>query len=251
MTEKLLIDNVSKTFNGKISLDTTSLSVSDGELITIVGPSGCGKSTLFNIISGVLQPTEGNVIINDKDVTNVPGNVGYMMQKDLLLPWKSTLENILTGVSLTRKPTKEDLELAISMAQEYGLGDYLDNFPHSMSGGMRQRAAFLRTLMFDRDVLLLDEPFGALDSQTRLSMQEWLLKVWAEQRRTVLFVTHDVEEAVFLADRVVVMTPRPGRIEKIIDIDLPRPRTRTILTDQKFVEYKRMILNLIYGGGKE
>ncbi|MFT8536842.1 ABC transporter ATP-binding protein [Bifidobacterium aquikefiri] len=251
MTEKLLIDNVSKTFNGKISLVTTSLSVSDGELITIVGPSGCGKSTLFNIISGVLQPTEGNVIINDKDVTNVPGNVGYMMQKDLLLPWKSTLENILTGVSLTRKPTKEDLELAISMAQEYGLGDYLDNFPHSMSGGMRQRAAFLRTLMFDRDVLLLDEPFGALDSQTRLSMQEWLLKVWAEQRRTVLFVTHDVEEAVFLADRVVVMTPRPGRIEKIIDIDLPRPRTRTILTDQKFVEYKRMILNLIYGGGKE
>jgi ABC-type nitrate/sulfonate/bicarbonate transport system ATPase subunit len=246
MSHKLNIENVSKQYAGTYALAPTNLTVSDGEFITIVGPSGCGKSTLFNIISGVLNPTEGDVLIDEKDVTNAPGHVGYMMQKDLLLPWKSTFENILLGISLTRKASKEEQERAATLAERYGLGTFLNNFPHTMSGGMRQRAAFLRTLMFNKDVLLLDEPFGALDSQTRFSMQQWLLDVWSEQRRTILFITHDVEEAVFLADRVVVMSPRPGRIEEIIPIEIERPRERGILTSEAFIAYKRQILDLIY-----
>ncbi|MCI1674166.1 MAG: ABC transporter ATP-binding protein [Bifidobacterium tibiigranuli] len=246
MSYKLHIENVSKQYAGTYALTPTSLTVNDGEFITIVGPSGCGKSTLFNIVSGVLSPTQGTVAIDGNDVTNAPGHVGYMMQKDLLLPWKSTFENILLGISLTRKPTEQEKTQAAALATRYGLGPFLNNFPHTMSGGMRQRAAFLRTLMFNKDVLLLDEPFGALDSQTRFSMQQWLLNVWNDQRRTILFITHDVEEAVFLADRVVVMSPRPGKVEKIIPIELERPRERGILTSQSFISYKRQILDLIY-----
>jgi ABC-type nitrate/sulfonate/bicarbonate transport system ATPase subunit len=177
MSYKLHIENVSKQYAGTYALTPTSLTVNDGEFITIVGPSGCGKSTLFNIVSGVLNPTQGTVAIDGNDVTNTPGHVGYMMQKDLLLPWKSTFENILLGISLTRKPTAQEKTQAAALATRYGLGPFLNNFPHTMSGGMRQRAAFLRTLMFNKDVLLLDEPFGALDSQTRFSMQQWLLNV--------------------------------------------------------------------------
>jgi ABC-type nitrate/sulfonate/bicarbonate transport system ATPase subunit len=243
---KLEIRDVVQRFDTTVALSRTSLSVRDGEFISIVGPSGCGKSTLFNIVSGILRPTEGHVVLDGQDVTGRAGTVGYMLQKDLLLPWRSTLDNILLGASLTRRVTRADRARAADLATQYGLGEFLDHYPHAMSGGMRQRVALMRTLAFARDVMLLDEPFGALDSQTRMEMQRWLLSVWSEQRSTILFVTHDVDEAIFLADRVVVMSPRPGRIRHVFDVGLERPRGLGTLTAPQFTELKRDILALIY-----
>lgn len=243
---KLEIRDVVQRFEGTEALTRTSLAVPDGEFVSIVGPSGCGKSTLFNIVSGILRPTSGQVLLDQRDITARPGHVGYMLQKDLLLPWKTALENITLGAALTRRVTRNDREQAAILASRYGLGDFLNHYPHAMSGGMRQRVALMRTLAFARDVMLLDEPFGALDSQTRMEMQQWLLGVWAEQRSTLLFVTHDVDEAIFLADRVVVMSSRPGRIRQVFDVGLPRPRELDTLTDPRFTALKRDIFALIY-----
>jgi ABC-type nitrate/sulfonate/bicarbonate transport system ATPase subunit len=245
---KLEIRDVEQRFDSTVALSRTSLAVQDGEFISIVGPSGCGKSTLFNVVSGIQRPTAGRVLLDGADVTGRSGRVGYMLQKDLLLPWRSTLDNILLGASLTRRVSRADRAHAAGLATQYGLGDFLDHYPHAMSGGMRQRVALMRTLAFARDVMLLDEPFGALDSQTRMEMQRWLLRVWAEQRSTILFVTHDVDEAIFLADRVVVMSPRPGRIRQVFDVGLQRPRGLETLTTPEFTALKHDILALIYEG---
>lgn len=246
---KLEVRNVVQRFESTVALSETSLTVRAGEFISIVGPSGCGKSTLFNIVSGILKPTEGQVLLDGKDVTAQPGHVGYMLQKDLLLSWKTALENINLGATLTRRVTRADKVNAAELATKYGLGAFLNHYPHAMSGGMRQRVALMRTLTFARDVMLLDEPFGALDSQTRLEMQQWLLSVWAEQQSTILFVTHDVDEAIFLADRVVVMSARPGRIRQVFDVDLPRPRGLDLLTSPEFTALKRQTLEIIYEAG--
>ena len=243
---KLELREIDQRFGATVALTSTSLHVDDGEFIAIVGPSGCGKSTLFNIVSGIQRPTGGQILLDEAEVTGKSGHVGYMLQKDLLMPWRSTLENIALGAALTRRVTRADRARAAEMATRYGLGDFLDHYPHAMSGGMRQRVALMRTLAFARDVMLLDEPFGALDSQTRMEMQQWLLRVWAEQRSTILFVTHDVDEAIFLADRVVVMSPRPGRIRQVFDVGLERPRDLETLTDPRFIALKRDILALIY-----
>jgi ABC-type branched-subunit amino acid transport system ATPase component len=221
---KLLVEKVTQQFGETFALAETTLHVEEGEFVAIVGPSGCGKSTLFNIVSGILKPTSGSVYLNDQETTGVAGKVGYMLQKDLLLPWKTTIENIVLGASLTRRVTNQDKAAAVKMATRYGLGDFINHYPHAMSGGMRQRVALMRTMSFARDVMLLDEPFGALDSQTRMEMQRWLLSVWTDLKSTILFVTHDVDEAIFLADRVVVMEPGPGRIASEHRIELPRPR---------------------------
>ncbi len=246
---KLEVRNVVQRFESTVALSETSLNIRAGEFISIVGPSGCGKSTLFNIVSGILKPTEGQVLLDGNDVTGQPGHVGYMLQKDLLLSWKTALENINLGATLTRRVTREDKVNAAELATKYGLGAFLNHYPHAMSGGMRQRVALMRTLTFARDVMLLDEPFGALDSQTRLEMQQWLLSVWAEQQSTILFVTHDVDEAIFLADRVVVMSARPGRIRQVFDVDLPRPRGLALLTSPEFTGLKRQTLEIIYEEG--
>jgi ABC-type nitrate/sulfonate/bicarbonate transport system ATPase subunit len=153
------------------------------------------------------------------------------------------------GAALTRRVTRADKASAAALATKYGLGGFLNHYPHAMSGGMRQRVALMRTLTFARDVMLLDEPFGALDSQTRMEMQQWLLSVWTEQRSTILFVTHDVDEAIFLADRVVVMSARPGRVRHVFDVDLPRPRGLDVLTSPAFTALKRSTLEIIYEGG--
>jgi ABC-type nitrate/sulfonate/bicarbonate transport system ATPase subunit len=202
---------------------------------------------LFNIVSGLVRPDTGRVLIDDRDVTNTAGNVGYMLQKDLLMPWRTVIGNITLGAALKRRVTKADTAEAVEFAERYGLGDFLDHYPHALSGGMRQRVALMRTLATKSDVLLLDEPFGALDSQTRLEMQQWLLAVWAETHRTVLFVTHDVDESIFLSDRVLVMGPRPGRIVAELTVDLPRPRTLAMMTSTPFIEIKRDILELLHG----
>jgi len=243
---KLRAENVRHNFGATAALAPTTLEVEDGEFASIVGPSGCGKSTLFNIISGLLRPTAGRVFLDEHDVTAQTGRVGYMLQKDLLLPWRTVTQNIVLGASLTGRVTRKDKEEAVALARRYGLGEFVDHYPHALSGGMRQRVALMRTLAVHKDVMLLDEPFGALDSQTRLRMQQWLLDVWHEQQRTVVFITHDVDEAIFLSDRVHVMSARPGAFRASFDIDLPRPRSIEILTSAAFIEMKREILQLIY-----
>jgi ABC-type nitrate/sulfonate/bicarbonate transport system ATPase subunit len=246
---KLVADRITVRFDRTLAVRDASLEVRDGEFVSIVGPSGCGKSTLFNVVSGLLEPTSGRVLIDGRDVTGSTGHVGYMLQKDLLMPWRTVVGNIVLGAALTRGATEGDEAEARTLAERYGLAGFLDHYPHALSGGMRQRVALMRTLAVHRDVLLLDEPFGALDSQTRLSMQQWLLEVWDELDRTVLFVTHDVDEAIFVSDRVLVMSPRPGRVASEVDVPLERPRRLEMLTTPSFMERKRQILELLYGQG--
>ena len=246
---KLQVENVRHSFGETAVLAPISLEVGAGEFVSIVGPSGCGKSTLFNIVSGLIGPTEGRVRIDERDVTGQTGHVGYMLQKDLLLPWRTVTENIVLGASLHGRVTQRDREEARALAERYGLGEYVDYYPHALSGGMRQRVALMRTLAFRKTVMLLDEPFGALDSQTRLQMQQLLLRVWSDLGHTIVFITHDVDEAIFLSHRVVVMSPRPGRIRETFPIELPRPRGVELLTAPEFVERKRQILGLVYSGG--
>jgi ABC-type nitrate/sulfonate/bicarbonate transport system ATPase subunit len=243
---KLTIDSVEVRFGETLALAETSLEVKDGEFITLVGPSGCGKTTLMNVIAGLQQPTSGRVVMDGANITRRPGHVGYMFQKDLLIPWRTVTGNIVLGAALTGRATKADRAGARELAARYGLGDFVDHYPHALSGGMRQRVALMRTLAFHKDVLLLDEPFGALDAQTRLEMQQWLLEVWADSGRTVLFITHDVDEAVFLADRVMVMSARPGRIQAVHEVALPRPRTVDTLMTPAFMELKSQVLSGLY-----
>ncbi|TCV93011.1 ABC transporter ATP-binding protein [Biostraticola tofi] len=243
---KLSIQNVSRQFGELTALAPTDLTVDDGEFICVVGPSGCGKSTLFNLISGVLAPDSGKIMIDGQDITGRSGHVGYMLQKDLLLPWMTVIDNIVLGAVLTGGATRDQRAAAVALAKRYGIGEFINHYPSALSGGMRQRVALMRTLAMQHEVMLLDEPFGALDSQTRLSMQQWLLTVWAEQKRTVIFITHDTDEAILLADRVVVMTPRPGRVREIIKVDIPRPRPLSCLTSPEFINIKRQILDLVY-----
>lgn len=238
---KLVVSGVGCRFGDVQALDHIDLAVDRGEFVSLVGPSGCGKSTLFNVLSGLQRPATGSVSIDGDDVTNRTGHVGYMMQKDLLLPWRTVIGNITLGASLTRGATPADRAQAVVLASRYGLGDFLSHYPHALSGGMRQRVAFMRTLALGKDVLLLDEPFGALDSQTRLDMQMWLMSVCRDLAATILFVTHDVDEAIFLSDRVVVMSARPGRIATTVPVSLPRPRSEDTLVTTEFIEIKRAV----------
>ena len=243
---KVVVDDVTVRFEGLLAIDHLSLAIARCEFVSIVGPSGSGKSTLFNLVSGLVRPTSGRVLIDGRDVTGETGHVGYMLQKDLLIPWRTVVGNIVLGAALTRGVTTRDREEAATLATRYGLGEFLDHYPHALSGGMRQRVALMRTLALHTDVLLLDEPFGALDSQTRLDMQLWLLSVYEDLDVTILFVTHDVDEAIFLADRVTVMSERPGRIVADLPISLPRPRDLDVLTSPSFTELKRDVLRLLH-----
>jgi ABC-type nitrate/sulfonate/bicarbonate transport system ATPase subunit len=227
-------------------LGDISLDIAEGEFVCLLGASGCGKSTLFNAVSGLLKVDGGSIKLEDQDVIGKPGQVGYMLQKDLLLPWRTALDNIVLGASLTRGATKADKDKAAALATHYGLGNYLNHYPSALSGGMRQRVALMRTIAAGREVMLLDEPFGALDSQTRFTMQRWLLQVWSEMKRTILFVTHDIDEALFLADRVVVMLPRPGRIARILEVNLARPREVDCMASTPFMALKADVLKLLY-----
>jgi ABC-type nitrate/sulfonate/bicarbonate transport system ATPase subunit len=247
VNELLQLDNIAKSFGSTVALEPTSLTIEDGSFVAIVGPSGCGKSTLFNVIAGLLQPDSGEVHVANQVVTGASGHVGYMLQKDLLMPWRTVEDNITMAARLTRGVTPEDRVEARRVAHQYGLGEFLRHYPHALSGGMRQRVAFMRTLVTRHPLLLLDEPFGALDAQTRLEMQQWLLQVWKEAQRTVLFITHDVDESIFLSDRVLVMSPRPGRIIADFANPLERPRSLDVLTDLRFVELKSQILHLLHG----
>lgn len=247
---KLRLDNVSMVFPTEAgdftALAPLDLDIEAGRLVSLIGPSGCGKSTIFNIVAGLQFPTTGQVLIDGEDVTGMIGQVGYMLQKDLLLPWRTVLDNVLLGMEIRGAPARESRERALTLLSRYGLGGFEQSFPPALSGGMRQRAALLRTLLIDMDVMLLDEPFGALDAQTKSQMQEWLLQLFNDFGRTIVFVTHDVEEAVFLSDEIVVMGTRPGRMLERRTVDLPRPRNRSIVSSPEFVAIKKHCLDLLH-----
>jgi ABC-type nitrate/sulfonate/bicarbonate transport system ATPase subunit len=248
-TTKLRIDNVSMAFATPAglfeALAQVSLLVPAGRFVSLIGPSGCGKSTIFNIVAGLQEPTAGRVMIDGVDATGTIGRVGYMLQKDLLLPWRTLIDNIILGMEIQGVPLRQARDKALPLLRRYGLGGFEQAYPNALSGGMRQRAALLRTLLFDTDVILLDEPFGALDAQTKLQMQEWLLALWSDFAKTVVFVTHDVEEAIFLSDEVHVMGTRPGRVVETLAVDLPRPRLRSCTTTPAFMAMKERCLELL------
>jgi ABC-type nitrate/sulfonate/bicarbonate transport system ATPase subunit len=213
-----------------------------GEFVVLIGPSGCGKSTVLNILCGLMQPDSGEVLLDGEPVRHRTGLVGYMLQKDLLLPWRKVLDNVILGPEISGLDRNVAREEAVQLLPLFGLEGFEDSYPATLSGGMRQRAALLRTFLCRRNAMLLDEPFGALDALTRRGLQEWLLEIWGRFRQTILFITHDVDEAVYLADRVYVMTPRPGRIKVELDVRLPRPRQREMITSNEFAALKGRLL---------
>ena len=224
------------------ALDNVSFKVMPGEFVTIIGASGSGKSTLFNLGVGLLEPDEGEILIDGEKPENRAGMVGYMPQRDLLLPWRSILDNTIIPLEIQGIPKQESRQKALEMLPHFGLETFENEYPSALSGGMRQRAALLRTWLMGRSTLLLDEPFGALDALTRKELQNWLLRVWQEFGRTVMFITHDVEEAVYLADRVIVLSARPGKIKRELKIDLPRPRHQSIIAEPEFGKLVRELL---------
>ena len=225
-----------------------SLHAERGAFVTIIGPSGCGKSTLFGIISGLQQPDQGQICFDGVPVMQRIGAVGYMPQRDLLLPWRRVLDNVILGPEVH----SEDLPAARREAREllplFGLEGFADSYPAALSGGMRQRAALLRTILCRKDIMLLDEPFGALDAITRNALQEWLLQVWHKFRYTILFITHDVDEAVFLSDYVYVLTARPARVRLELAIPLARPRSREMTLTPEFAAVKQHLLSALEPG---
>ena len=249
---KIEVVGVSKIFRREgrnvVALGETSLGVEEGRFASIIGPSGCGKSTLFNIMAGLMPPTTGQVYADGESVVCRAGTVGYMLQKDLLLPWRTILDNIILGLEVRGVPKKQAVERALPLMERYGLKGFDGHYPNELSGGMRQRAALLRTLLYDRDILLLDEPFGALDAQTRFSMQNWLLEIWKDFGKTVLFVTHDIDEAVYLSDDIYVFSPRPGRVRAKITVTIERPRKPADMTTPEFMELKHHLLDLLSDG---
>lgn len=250
---RLELRAVSKLFAGRgeqvLALEQIDLSAGDGEFVALVGPSGCGKSTLLNIIAGLEQPTTGEVLLDGEPAPERLGRTAYMHQRDLLLPWRSVLDNAILGLEVEGVPRREARERATKLLARFGLEGFAHDYPATLSGGMRQRAAFLRTVLSDKPIMLLDEPFGALDALTRADLQEWLLDLWDELRRTIIFITHDVEEAILLADRVAVMSPRPGRVIHTARVGLPRPRRYEMVTSPDFVVLKAELLDALRGAG--
>jgi ABC-type nitrate/sulfonate/bicarbonate transport system ATPase subunit len=237
---------VSRTFRSRErtveALAPTDIWLAPGEFVTLLGPSGCGKSTLMKVVAGLLEPTSGEAAVFGESATKKRGRVAYMPQRDTLLPWRSVLANATLAMEVAGVPKAEARAEAADLLTRFGLGDFLDANPDSLSGGMRQRLALIRTVLFPRDVLLLDEPLGALDAQTRLVIQEWLLDLLDEKKKAVLFITHDVDEATYLSDRVYSMSARPGRVIDEVVVDLPRPRRQEVRVSPEFVAVRNRLL---------
>jgi len=247
---KLVTDHLSKVFATRDAqvqaVDDISLTVRAGEFVSIVGASGCGKTTLLRMIDGLIKPTSGSVAIDGRPIAG-PGSakVAFVFQQDRLLPWRDIARNTLIGPEIQRRESGATRDLAKEFIELVGLSGFQRHFPHELSGGMRQRVNLARALAVEPEVLLMDEPFASLDAQTREIMQTELLRIWRETKKTVLFVTHQIDEAVFLSDRVIVLTVRPGRIKEEIIVDLPRPRELGLKRSVEFVRYTDHIWKLI------
>ncbi len=231
------LENVCKKFGQRTVLQNVSLYLNRGEFVSILGPSGCGKSTLFNIITGFVKEDGGSVFVKD--------DIGYMQQKDLLLPWKTVISNVVLPLDIRKVNRNKSRKIAEKYIDMFGLGGYEDKYPYELSGGMRQRASFLRTFLSSKEIMLLDEPFGALDSITRGKMQRWILNMKRKLGRSVLFVTHDVEEAIVLSDRIYVLSSKPSKVKKEIAVDFNRDDKENRLFSQELLSMKQDILKLL------
>lgn len=236
----LELSNVVKKYNEEVpdsptivALDNISLSVESGEFISVIGPSGCGKSTMLEVISGLQQPTSGELWINGETYSGVHDDIGFIFQEESTFPWKTTIENVSFGLKMNNVPVDERHQKSQNIIDMVGLSGFEDSYPSQLSGGMKQRVAIARTLVMDPNIMLMDEPFGALDEQTRVKLGEELLRIWRETNKTILFVTHSINEAIQLSDRVVVMTSG-GSIRRLVNIDIPRPRDASVTTTEQF-----------------
>ena len=247
---KLRIDNVKKVFDGRggemVALNGVSMDILDNEFICVVGPSGCGKSTLLNIIAGLSEPTSGAVYCNGKEVQGTGTERGVVFQQYALFPWLTVRKNVMFALEMRGVKGKEAQEEAMTYLKMVDLEKFADHYPKELSGGMKQRVALARAYAMNPSLLLMDEPFGALDAQTRAQLQADLLELWEKENKTCFFITHDVEEAVLLAQRVGIMSARPGRINKIVDIDIPYPRTQETRLTNRFTELKNDIWATVY-----
>lgn len=228
-----------------LALEDINLSVAEREFVAILGPSGCGKSTLLNMVAGFDRPTRGTVRVDGEEIVDPSPRRGVVFQEPALFPWFSVMENVLFGPKTQRQPVADYRRRAEQILEQVALRGFEASYPAELSGGMRQRVGIARVLVMQPQVLLMDEPFGSLDAQTRMLMQELLLQVWERHHQTVLFITHDIEEALLLADRVCVMTARPGRIKKSIEVRIPRPRAIEVTTSPEFNALRREVLALI------
>lgn len=243
----LVLQDLSKSFviDGKSEVEALShldLEVSEGEFVSILGPSGCGKTTLLRIIAGLDHASGGTILLNGNPISGPCPRMAMIFQEYSLYPWKTVIDNIAFGLEVKGVETQARREKARELLELVGLQDFSGNFPYELSGGMRQRVAVARALAIDPQILLMDEPFGALDAQTRNMLQKELLEIWEKTKKTVVFVTHSVDEAVFLSDRIIVLTARPGTIKEVINIDLTRPRDRT---GAEFARIRRYVLDLV------
>ncbi len=247
---KLKIDHVEKIYEGRtgkmIALNGVDLDIMENEFICVVGPSGCGKSTLLNIIAGLLDATSGAVYLDGKKIEGTGTERGVVFQQYALFPWLTVLKNVMFGLKLKGMPDDQAKEIAMKYIKMVQLEDFVNSYPKELSGGMKQRVAIARAYAVQPEVLLMDEPFGALDAQTRTQLQAELVRTWQEEKKTCFFITHDVEEAIILANRVIVMSARPGRIKTIVDIDLPYPRTQDLKMEKQFLDLKAHIWGEVY-----
>ena len=250
LTPKVVIKDVKKIYDGRngpvVALNGANLEIRNNEFICVVGPSGCGKSTLLNILAGLLEPTSGEVLVDGKPVEGTSVDRGVVFQQYALFPWLTVKKNVEFGLKLQKKSKEECEEIAMKYIKMVGLEKFTNSYPKELSGGMKQRVAIARAYAVNPSLLLMDEPFGALDAQTRTQLQTELLKTWEEEMKTCFFITHDVEEAILLASRVVVMSARPGRIKEVIDIAIPYPRDQESKMLPRFTELKNYIWNMVY-----
>lgn len=249
LINKLLLNRIDSTYYSEEQelpvLKNISVIVGAGEFVSVLGPSGSGKSTILKIAAGLLKPDQGRVLIDDTDVTGQSRLVGYMPQQDLLFPWKTLKQNAAMPLIAAGSGKYKAYARVEELLPVFGLAGFADYYPQQLSGGMRQRAALLRTMLIDSDLMLLDEPFASLDALTRDNLQGWLLEIWDRFKRSVLFVTHSIDEAIYLSDRIYVISERPGRIVLEQTIALPRPREKTVVTTPKFAAYKQLLINAL------
>ncbi|SHG58762.1 ABC transporter ATP-binding protein [Ornithinibacillus halophilus] len=238
----LELRNVSKSFGQKQVLQEISLHVANGEFVSLIGPSGSGKSTLFSLIGGLLAPDAGDIYLNGEEITNKRGFISYMPQQASLFPWRTVIKNVLLGQELQGK---KDHKRAEAMLERAGLGDVIHAYPHELSGGMKQRVAFIRALLSPQSLMLLDEPFSALDEFTRTDMQKWLLSIWEDYEQSILFITHSIDEALFLSDKIIILSVNPAGIKEVIKVPFNRPRDGDLLLSEEFLQWKKKIIDVI------
>lgn len=244
----LTVDSLTKRFGDLHVLDDVSLTLRSGRVVSVLGPSGCGKSTILHICAGLLLPDSGNVYLTGTRITGQTGHVSYLQQKDLLLPWRRIAANVALPLELRGWSRTAARHEAVRHFDRFGIGGFERHFPHQLSGGMRQRAALLRTYLFSQEIMLLDEPFGALDTITRTRMHNWLLSLLNEIQSSVMLVTHDIDEALLLSDEVLVLSSRPARVVERVDVSLPRPRGEETLLSEEFRQLKAQTVAALHRG---